>query len=394
MCSAAFDGSRVPQAGIGFLKNRPAYAIGSVDSALLLATPAPAGGRDAGHDVAAPSGSRCRPPIGCSGCSSTATSPQLTDRRYGPRPRGAGGSAAIRSPRCVRSPCRICARSSRRWGRRPTSWCSPAPTSASSRHRATRCCASATAPDAAGRLGAVRRLASLPREGLAALLWTPSTRVPRPPPAEGTGARAGTPENSRSTTRETEAGLSAVGVAVPPAGGFSGVALSVSAPGCALSADQSGELGGGAHGRGHGHPPAPSLRSDGGSRPIGNQALSCALTPSRSPSMGSLRITRRSNGHATGTAHHWVPRRYDPYRGCRFRAGSAGRLGLAAQGPGPARPPLRPAGPPGGAPRRPRPIEGRRWPPRPAREGLRPPRGSSAASAPRRRLLGAGADRP
>ena len=38
--------------------------------------------------------------------------------------------------------------------------------------------------------------------------------------------------------QETEAGLSAVGVAVPPAGGFSGVALSVSAPRVRYSADR------------------------------------------------------------------------------------------------------------------------------------------------------------
>ena len=43
---------------------------------------------------------------------------------------------------------------------------------------------------------------------------------------------------SRSTTRTTEAGLTAVGVAVPPAGGFSGAALSVAAPTARYSRDR------------------------------------------------------------------------------------------------------------------------------------------------------------
>jgi DNA-binding IclR family transcriptional regulator len=237
--------THVPQEGIGFsaVKNRPAYAIGSVDSALLLATLLQQEGAMRVTDVAARLGvsvSTAHRLLGMLVYRDFAE--QLPDRRYGPGPvlqRGPVQQASVATLREVALPhlralVEAVGETANVMVLAGTDVRFVATVESDQVLRVG---------DRTGRTlpahlasGGKAVLATLPRDELAALLdsldESAAARLRR---ELARVRRRGFAVNDQ----ETEAGLSAVGVAVPPAGGFRGVALSVSAPRVRYSADRS-----------------------------------------------------------------------------------------------------------------------------------------------------------
>jgi DNA-binding IclR family transcriptional regulator len=226
------------------MKNRPAYAIGSVDSALLLATLLQQEGAMRVTDVA--------PRLGVS--ASTAHrllgmlvyrdfAEQLPDRRYAPGPvlrRGAVQQASVATLRQVALPHL----------RRLVEVMGETANLMVLSGQEVRFVATVESDqvlrvgDRAGRTlpahlvsGGKAVLATLDAERLAAVLEplddAATARLQR---ELRTIRRRGFAVNDQAT----EAGLTAVGVAVPPAGGFDGAALSVAAPTVRYSAARLG----------------------------------------------------------------------------------------------------------------------------------------------------------
>ena len=234
----------VPQEGIAFsaVKNRPAYAIGSVDSALLLATLLQQEGAMRVTDAASRLGvsvSTAHRLLGMLVYRDFAE--QLPDRRYGPGPvlrRGPVPQASVATLRDVALPhLRTLAEAVGETANVMLL------SGADVRFVATVESAQVLrVGDRTGRTlpahlvsGGKAVLATLPAERLAAVLA----------PLDADAAARLERELARVRRRgfavndqETEAGLAAVGVAVPPSGGLSGVALSVAAPRVRYSADR------------------------------------------------------------------------------------------------------------------------------------------------------------
>jgi IclR family transcriptional regulator, acetate operon repressor len=234
----------VPQEGIAFsaVKNRPAYAIESVDSALLLATLLQQEGAMRVTDVAARLGvsvSTAHRLLGMLVYRDFAE--QLPDRRYAPGPvlrRGPVQQASVATLRDVALPhLRTLVEAVGETANVMVL------SGADVRFVATVESAQVLrVGDRTGRTlpahltsGGKAALATLDAERLAAVL------APLDEVASARLARELARVRRRGyavNDQETEAGLTAVGVAVPPAGGFSGAALSVAAPRVRYSADR------------------------------------------------------------------------------------------------------------------------------------------------------------
>lgn len=234
----------VPQGGIAFsaVKNRPAYAIGSVDSALLLATLLQQEGAMRVTDVAARLGvsvSTAHRLLGMLLYRDFAE--QLPDRRYAPGSvlrRGAVQQASAATLRDVALPHLLTLAEA--VGETVNALVLAGP---DVRFVAT--VESAQVLRVGDRTG--RTLpAHLSSGGKAVLATLDAGRLASflAPLEEVASARLER-ELARVRRRgfavndqETEAGLTAVGVAVPPTAGFSGAALSVAAPTARYSADR------------------------------------------------------------------------------------------------------------------------------------------------------------
>jgi IclR family transcriptional regulator, acetate operon repressor len=240
----SWNGAAFPVHGIGFsvVKNKPAYAITSVDSALLLATllqqEEPMRVTDAATRLGV-SVSTAHRLLGMLVYRDFAE--QLPDRRYGAGPvlrRGRVQPASVARLREVALPhlrrlvdslgetanVMVLAGSDVRFV-----------ATVESGHVLRVGDRTGRALPAHRSSGGKAVLAALDQEGLAALLET----------VEDVDA-AGLARELRAVRRrgfavndqQTEAGLTAVGVAVPAAGGFSGAALSIAAPTARVSRDQ------------------------------------------------------------------------------------------------------------------------------------------------------------
>jgi IclR family acetate operon transcriptional repressor len=237
------DGDVIPRQGIAFsvVKNKPAYAIASVDSALLLATLLQQEGPMRVTDVAARLGvsvSTAHRLLGMLVYRDFAE--QLADRRYGPGPVLRGGTAPRGSVTRLREVALPHLRALVESLGETANVMVLAGTDV--RFVATvECDHVLRVGDRTGRVlpahlssGGKAALATAGEEQLDAVLRMLDEAAAAKLERElRTVRRRGYAVNDQAT----ETGLTAVGVAVPAAGGFSGAALSVAAPTARCSRD-------------------------------------------------------------------------------------------------------------------------------------------------------------